>query len=259
MPARDIDLLIDVARAAGRIAERHWKSALDIWDKPGGAGPVTAADLEVNRMMAAELRTARPDYGWLSEETEDTPERLDADRVFIIDPIDGTRAFINGEKNFSHSLAVAENGVVVAAVVYVPMLDALYSATAGEAAQQNGEVIKVCPTNPDTAQILSTKANFIPENWPGGVPEVKRHFRSSLAYRLCLVADGQFDGMLTLRDTWEWDVAAGSLIVAQAGGFVTDRQGAGPRFNSPRPMLRGIVAAEPDLHADLTRRLRPVA
>jgi voltage-gated potassium channel Kch len=122
LPAHDLALLTEAALKAGEIAMRFWKRSPKSWDKGGGHGPVTEADLDVNEMLAAKLLAARPDYGWLSEETEDGAARLAAERVFIIDPIDGTRAFMAGEDTFAHSLAVAEHGRVTAAVVYLPAL-----------------------------------------------------------------------------------------------------------------------------------------
>ena len=106
----DRDLLVAAARAAGKIALHHFRSDPEHWHKPGDAGPVTEADLEVNAMLRDRLRHARPGYGWLSEEDEDSATRLDRERVFIIDPIDGTRSFIAGEEGFSVALAVAERG-----------------------------------------------------------------------------------------------------------------------------------------------------
>jgi len=255
LPASDLSLLIDAARASGAIAQRHWKNSPDVWDKQDGAGPVTEADLEIDQMLTAELRGARPDYGWLSEETDDDAQRLSHEKVFIIDPIDGTRAFIAGERNFSHSLAIAENGRVIAAAVFLPMLDKLYVATSESHALLNNAPIAVSKVAMENANLLAAKPNFDPQHWPGGVPPVKRHFRSSLAYRLCLVAEGAFDGMLTLRDTWEWDVAAGSLIAAQAGATVSDTHGGKPAYNNAHPMLRGMIAAGPDLHSGLRARL----
>ncbi|MFC2968405.1 3'(2'),5'-bisphosphate nucleotidase CysQ [Acidimangrovimonas pyrenivorans] len=257
MPAHDdLALLIEAARAAGEIALRHWRSDPEAWDKPAGAGPVTEADLAVDRMLAAELTAARPDYGWLSEESEDNIARLETERLFIIDPIDGTRAFIAGEETFAHSLAVVENGEVLAGVVYLPALDRLYSAAAGEPARRDGAVLRVSgQAEIAGASMLTTGANLRPEQWPGGVPEIRRAFRNSLAYRLCLVAEGRHDSMLTLRDAWEWDVAAGDLIARQAGAAVTDRFGAALRFNAQHPQTRGVLAAPPALHARLLEKL----
>ena len=252
----DLALLRDAAEAAGRIALRHFGQGPETWDKGGGAGPVTEADLEIDRMLRAELRAARPDYGWLSEETEDGPERLDRPRVFIVDPLDGTRAFLNGEPNFAHSLAVADNGLITAGIVHLPKLGRTYAAASGRGAHRDG--IRIGPTGAahlPGATVLAPKNNFAPEHWRGGTPAIKRHFRASLAYRLCLAAEGRFDAMLTLKDTWEWDVAAGSLIASEAGAVVTTRTGEPPTFNRTHPQLPGIVAAGPKLHAAILARL----
>ena len=119
MPATDdLTLLTDAAREAGKIAAKFFHSSAEKWDKPGGQGPVTEADLAVDAMLREELTSARCNYAWLSEETEDNPDRLGAERVFIVDPIDGTRSFIEGSTTWAHSLAIARNGRVEAAVVY---------------------------------------------------------------------------------------------------------------------------------------------
>lgn len=240
----DIALLIDAARAAGDIAKGYFNASPEVWEKSGGQGPVTEADLHVNRQLSQDLQTARPDYGWLSEETEDGDARLTTERQFIVDPIDGTRAFIEGSKDWAHSIAIAQNGIVTAAVIYLPMHDALYAATIGEGATLNGRPILATPEKAiDTATVLSAKPNLDPKYWATMVPPFKRMFRSSLAYRMALVAEGRFDGMLTLRPTWEWDVAAGALIVTEAGGLVSDQKGKPAIFNNPHPQINGMVAA----------------
>lgn len=235
---------------------RFWRKSPAVWDKGGGAGPVSEADLAVNRMLESELRSARPDYGWLSEETPDTIERLDRERVFILDPIDGTRAFLDGDSSFAHSLAVAEQGRIVAAAVYLPAKDLLFTATRGGPALCNAAAVRVSSAaEAEGATMLTSKATFAPEHWPRGVPPLRREFRASLAWRLCLVAEGQFDAMMTLRPTWEWDVAAGALIVERAGGMVSDRTGGALVFNAPDPRLNGVLAAPAGLHAPLIAAL----
>lgn len=258
MPETDLNLLRDAALASGDIARKFWKKDPDVTDKPDGAGPVTEADLAIDRMLHADLRAARPDYGWLSEETEDDNARLSHDRVFIIDPIDGTRAFINGEKSFSHSLAIAEKGEVIAAAVYLPMRDEMYLAHRDGTATLNGAAIQATSASMQGATVLGTKNNFAAQHWQHDeMPPIERHFRSSLAWRLCLIAQGRFDAMITIRSTWEWDVAAGSLIAQLAGATVTDLAGGQARFNNAHPKLRGMLAAGPGLHQDLITRLKP--
>ena len=256
MPARDLALLTEATREAGRIALRYWRNSPQVWDKGGEHGPVTEADLAVNDMLKAKLLAARPDYGWLSEETPDSADRLAVDTVFIVDPIDGTRAFIAGEETFAHSLAVVQRGKVTAGVVYLPAMDRIYTASETSAPMRDGEMIRASGRDRlEGANILTTKANMVPEKWPGGVPEITRSFRASLAYRLCLAAEGRFDGMLTLRDAWEWDIAAGSLIAERAGAVVTDRLGKALHFNTPGAMAEGVLALPSGLHAEAMARL----
>jgi len=255
VPSSDLTLLIDAARNAGDIAQRFFNAAPEVWEKPGGQGPVTEADLAVNEQLQADLQAARRDYGWLSEETEDGAGRLKTERQFVIDPIDGTRSFIEGAKDWAHSLAVTENGQPIAAVVYLPVRGLLYAAEHGAGATCNGTPIRATAGKPMTdATVLSARPNMDARYWKDGPPPFKRTFRSSLAYRLALVAQGQFDAMLTLRPTWEWDVAAGSLIVTEAGGTVTDQTGQSAKFNNPHPQINGMVAAG-GIHPELITAL----
>lgn len=262
MPAPDDDLalLLAAAETAGAIARRHFGRGGRIRDKGGGQGLVTEADLAVNDHLRRVLRAARPGWGWLSEEDmpHDDPARLGAETLFVIDPIDGTRAFAAGETGFAHALAVVRAGRPVVAVVHLPLRGLTYAAAAGGGAWLNGRPIAPSPrTLPDGARLLTTRASLDPAAWPGGVPAVERHFRPSLAWRLALVAEGAFDAALSLRPAWDWDIAAASLIAAEAGAAVSDATGAPLRFNTAAAQNRGVLAAPPALHAALLRALAP--
>lgn len=251
-PAADLALLTEAARAAGRIAIPFFHGVAQVWHKPDLAGPVTEADLAVDAMLHRTLIEARPDYGWLSEETPDSPARLAHDNVFIIDPIDGTRAFVEGEDTWSHSLAVARHGQIIAAVVFLPLKDRLFSAALGGGAHLNGTPLQASlRTELTGATVLANKWSMEPQYWPDGLPRIDRHFRSSLAYRLALIGEGRFDAMVTFRDTWEWDIAAGTLIALEAGACVTDRHGAALTFNRPKPASAGVIAGGRAVHAGL--------
>ena len=246
----DLVLLLEATQAAGAIARRHFGQGPATWHKSGGQGPVTEADLEIDRMLQARLLSARPDYGWLSEESEDNTARLAARSVFIVDPLDGTRAFLEGQKGFAHALAVARDGRVTAAVVHLPMMGLSYAARAGGGAFLNGRRLVTPPRKGLMgARILAGRDHLAPRHWPGGLPAVERHLRPALAWRLCLVAEGAFDGTVSLHDTWDWDTAAGSLIAEEAGARVTDRFGAPLAFNTPDPRSRGLLAGPPGIHA----------
>ncbi|WP_209504993.1 MULTISPECIES: 3'(2'),5'-bisphosphate nucleotidase CysQ [unclassified Ruegeria] len=260
MPATDLPLLIEAALEAGKIATRYSGTQAQRWDKPDGAGPVTEADLAVNAMLEEKLCAARPGYGWLSEESEDSPERLNRSYAFIVDPIDGTRSFTEGARTWAHSLAVAVDGIVTAAVIYLPMRDLLYAAAQGQGATLNGEKITTSKT-PELlqSQVLAAKPNLDTQHWRNqNVPAFHRAYRPSLAYRMALVAQGRFDAMLTLRPSWEWDIAAGDLIIREAGGVCSDRLGQPLKFNNAHPRLNGVVAASTAIHAQLAAQLDPI-
>ena len=253
----DLDLLAATVQEAGKIASGYWRNNPEVWDKGGSAGPVSEADLHTDRFLRETLTAARPDYGWLSEETEDTPSRLQKTRTFIVDPIDGTRSFLAGERPWAVSAAIADNGGVVAGVVARPMLDLFLSAEKEHGASLYGQPILTSKVDTlEQAQVLLARPAMDASFWQGDVPPIQRHFRPSLAYRLALVAQGRFDGMLTLRSTWEWDVAAGMLIATEAGAIATDRAGKAPIFNNAVPQIDGALVGNPGLHAALSQRLR---
>jgi myo-inositol-1(or 4)-monophosphatase len=253
----DLDLLLHAARSAGDIALRFHGPDTKRWDKPDGAGPVTEADLAVNAELFDVLRGARPDYGWLSEETEDSDDRLTRDQVFIIDPIDGTRSFAAGSRTWALSLAVARHGQITAGVVYLPRRDMMFAAALGHGATLNGVHLQNLATPRDgghtshplaSANVLATAPTIEARHWKHGqAPTFTRAHRPSLAYRMAAVAEGRFDAMITLRPTWEWDIAAGSLILTEAGAHCTTRTGKPMQFNNRDPRLDGVVAGNHDV------------
>ena len=189
--AADLDLILEAAREAGALALRlQADGELKTWRKDGGS-PVTSADIALDRGLRTRLLEARPDYGWLSEETEDDSSRLSAGRVFVVDPIDGTVAFMKGRPWWAVSIAVVEDGEPVAGVLEVPELGETYAARAGAGAWLNGERIRVgerdelqgCAVLAD-ARTLERHAG--PEPWP----EMRIESRNSVAYRMALVASG---------------------------------------------------------------------
>ena len=211
----------------------------------------------MNAALESHLRPARPDYGWLSEETEDGSARLTRDRIFIIDPIDGTRSFADGATSWAHAVAVADHGIVTAAVIYLPRRDLLFAAALGAGATLNDNPISPSITSDFAqAEILAARPVMHAEVWKDGeVPGFTLKYRASLAYRMASVARGRFDAMLTLRPSWEWDIAAGALILSEAGAICTDRTGEEMRCNNPDPRLNGVVAGNPALHPKIIAAL----
>ena len=181
-----------------------------------------------------------------------------ATHVFVVDPIDGTRAFVAGEPTWAHSLAVAENGRVTAACVYLPVRDKMYLAATGRGASLNdGPLAASTADRLDGASVLTPRVSMQDRFWKAGVPAFDRHFRPSLAYRLALVGEGRFDAMLTLRPAWEWDIAAGALIATEAGAAVSDRHGKALTFNSMARQTAGVVTAAARLHPQIIGALHP--
>ncbi|RVV98065.1 3'(2'),5'-bisphosphate nucleotidase CysQ [Mesobaculum littorinae] len=251
MPATDLALLIDAARAAGAIALGHWRQQPKTWSKSDDT-PVTEADLAVDRALHATLTAARPGYAWLSEESPDAPDRAAHERAFIVDPIDGTRSFAAGDEIWAHSLAVCEGGQITAAVVYLPVSDRLYAAARGQGATLNGTRLRVSArAGVAGASLAASRPVLNDRHWQGRAPAFDRRFHPALSFRMCLVAEGQVDAMLSFRETWEWDIAAGALLIAEAGGTVTDSRGGVLQFNSLSRQSRGILGAGPALHGDI--------
>lgn len=251
MRATDLDLLRGAAEEAGEAALRFWRRGPEVREKPGGQGPVSEADLAANAVLEDRLRGGRPGHGWLSEESPDDPLARRTGPVWIVDPIDGTRAFLKGEDDWAVSAALVVDGAPVAGVVHLPAKGVTYAAEAGGGATRDGAPIRVASRPGAVPTVLTTKANLRPDRWPRGAPEMRVRFRPSLAQRLCLVAEGRYDAMLTLRDSWFWDLAAGALIAAEAGARVCDRGGRPLAFAGSDPRTPGCVAAPSALAARL--------
>ena len=257
MQDNDLNLLIQSAQQAGEIAKSMHGTKINKWEKASGQGPVSAADLAVNSMLEDQLRTARPQYGWLSEESEDCINRLQCKSVFIIDPIDGTRNYIKGLDTWALSLAVSTEGQITAAVIYLPMHNLLYSACHKTKSTLNG--IPICTSNRkkiNGALALTNAGSMKSTCWKEQTPpDITRVYRPSMAYRMALIAEGRFDTMFTIYPTWEWDIAAGDLILRKAGAKVTNRRGEPLTFNNKYPKLQGVISANPNLHKALIERI----
>jgi myo-inositol-1(or 4)-monophosphatase len=250
----DRDLLIAAVREAGAIAREGYASVTKTWEKSKG-NPVTETDLAVDRFLNERLRRARPDYGWLSEETADTPERLGACRIFIVDPIDGTLAFIKRKPEFAVCAAVVEDGAPVAAAIYNPITEELFAAAQGLGATLNGAAIRVSARSKlEGCRMLVARDVITHPAWPTPWPPMDIGKRASIAYRMALVANGTYDAMMALSSKYEWDSAAGALIVTEAGGLATTHARTALAYNQPAPTHRSLVCAGPALHEAIMAR-----
>ena len=244
----DLALIAQAAREAGAVALGHFRQSPEVWWKGEGRSPVSAADFAANELIEKILRPARPGYGWLSEETEDSDERLGRDTVFVIDPIDGTRAFINGEATWCVSIAVVHQGRPVAGVLAAPALGEEYQAVAGGAALKNGSPISVSHWAEGEPFRLATAEDMLARFSSGLRPSITRISHvPSLAYRLAMVAEGRIDGTLVKRNSHDWDLAAADLILDRAGGGLTGLDGAPLIYNRPDVKHGVLCAASPAL------------
>lgn len=246
-------------RAAGDIARKYYGGDYKKWDK-GKGQPVTEADLAVDNYLRETLIAARPDYGWLSEETEDDPSRLERETIFVVDPIDGTIAFLKNRPHFTICVALVRDGRPVIGVVLNPVLNECFAANHGEGATLNGEPIQVSGrTSLKGCRMLSDRTMLehpawnTPPNRPW--PPMQIETRNSVAYRMALVASGAFDATLALSAKRDWDMAAADIIVREAGGVVTAHDGAIPRYNGTHAIQPSLIAAGPALHAEILSRV----
>lgn len=252
--AADLELIRAAALEAGALALSERAAGVEVRSKAGGS-PVTSADLAVDALLKDRLLAARPDYGWLSEETADTADRLSKRRIFVVDPIDGTVAYIKDKPWWCVPIAVIEDGAPVAAVVHAPSLGETFEATRGGGARLNGRPISASDVDSlDDASVLADARLLEGPHWPEPWPAMRLEKRNALAYRLALVASGAFDAAIALTPKWDWDVAAGALIAREAGAVVSDHHGRPWRFNRPDPRQASLVCAAPALHPQIVAR-----
>jgi myo-inositol-1(or 4)-monophosphatase len=252
----ELSIATEAARAAGQVLLRFYGGAYRVAEKSVD-NPVTAADLEANETLKSKILGAFPGDGWLSEETADSDERLKQKRVWIVDPLDGTKEFISEIPEFVVCVALVEDGTPRVAVEYNPVRDELFTANKGRGAFLNGTSIHVSKqVDLRHAHVLASRSEEARGEWDAYQEKMHVELTGSVAYKFALVASGRFDATFTLTPKNEWDVCAGSLIVAEAGGMVTDPDGRAIRFNNPSTLLPGLVASNQLLHRAILNTVR---
>jgi myo-inositol-1(or 4)-monophosphatase len=222
-----------------------------------GHDPVTEADRSVDAALRQTL--LREGEGWLSEETADNPSRLDKERVWIVDPLDGTREFVQGLPEFCVSIGFVENGIPVAGGIYNPATRETFLGAVDSGVLYNGQPVRASQrTGLEGALILASRSEVKRGEWkqfengPFKIQEM-----GSVAYKLALVAAGLADITFTLTPKNEWDVVAGAALVKSAGGFVSTLEKTGLIANRRDPLLSGLLASGPFLKAELLSLVEP--
>jgi myo-inositol-1(or 4)-monophosphatase len=245
----DYDFALNAVRQAGALAMSLFRKRVKAWRKADGT-PVSDADIAVDKMLRDRLRAERPGYGWVSEESEATYQG--EERFWLVDPIDGTRAFLSGNPSWCISLALIENGISVLGLIHAPAEARTYGAQRLRGARLNGRTISVSPRQTlEGARLIVSASALKPQHWQEPLPAIERLSLPSLALRLAYVAEGSCEGALALSYKHDWDLAAGDVIIREAKGMMSDLDGAELRYSEHHPPRRGFIAAAPGIHAAL--------
>ncbi len=247
----DLALILSAALEAGQLALSYFGKNPRNWQKQGDS-PVSEADLAVDELLKNRLQAARPHYGWLSEETADTRERLSLQHLFIVDPIDGTRGFLAGTPEWVISIGVVEAGVAVAGVLVQPVTGDVFSASLSGGAWRNQQPIQVgTRTRPEHACAAGLGV-ILPVILPPFAQTLPRI--ASLALRLARVASGDIDIGFARAGAHDWDLAAADIILREAGALLTDFDGIPPVYNQAHTHHSALIAANAALHAAVLQR-----
>lgn len=245
-----LDAVSAIVREAGGIAAARSGTDYRRWEK-GPGNPVCEIDLEVDAFLRERLTALDPEAGWLSEETLDLSDRMERRRLWVVDPIDGTRDYLAGRAGWCVSVALVEERTPLIGVLDAPARGEHWTARKGGGAWRNGERMRVSPRRELAG--ARVPADHLPEADRDLVPVARPN---SIALRIALVAAGEADLVATLRWGFEWDIAAAALIAAEAGATVTGALGQPLAFNSASGEAFGVLVATPAIHAAAVERLR---
>jgi myo-inositol-1(or 4)-monophosphatase len=253
------ELLCDAVREAGELALRMFEAGVDSWDKTDGT-PVSEADLAVDRLLAARLREATPDFGWLSEEAVREDATQSKANVWVVDPIDGTSAYLSGSNHWCVGACLLSQGRPVAAAAFAPAQNRFYEAVLGAGARLNGNVMQVThKSGLDGSRFVAHKSAISQSKWKSPVPQINCAMTTSLILRHCVVATGEYDGAIAFGKKHDWDLAPGDLIVHEAGGRTLDLDARRFVYNRAGTRQNGLMAGSKALLDEISARLHTVA
>ncbi|MEK7237673.1 MAG: 3'(2'),5'-bisphosphate nucleotidase CysQ [Nitrospirota bacterium] len=252
---QELAVLIEAVRKAGAKVRELVRDGFEVQTKPDHS-PVTTVDYEVNRILHEMQRREFPRDGWLSEESPDDPARLDNTRVWIVDPIDGTKALVNRMPEFCISAALIERGAPVVAAILNPSTDELFTAVRGRGLFLNNSRVTLSPPHDFDPVIMVGAREFRSDRWSMLAETTRCRPMYSIAHALAMVAAGRVQATFTIEPEHEWDVAAGVLLIEESGGTVSDGAGKPFAFNQPIPKFRGVISVAATADKDLRAKLQ---
>ncbi|HVN84061.1 MAG TPA: 3'(2'),5'-bisphosphate nucleotidase CysQ [Candidatus Binatia bacterium] len=251
MPRHELTVASEAARAAGAAIRAIYDTPFEVRQKSHD-NPVTEADLQANARIHSLIQREFPRDGWLSEETHDDRNRLTQSRVWIVDPLDGTKEFVQHLPEFCVCISLVENGEPIVAVSYNPIAEEMFVAERGGGLALNGTPAHVTQTTTlKDARVLASRSEDKRREWDVYRSHFTVELTGSVAYKLALIAAGRADATFSLTPKNEWDICAGTLLITEGGGRVTDRAGQPLRFNQPDTRRTGLIATNGRLHAPI--------
>ena len=245
--SNDLELIKSAVKRGGKIALKYFRKNPEVWTK-NNKSPVSEADIAVDKFLFGTLKQSRPDYGWLSEETADNIERLKCDCTFIVDPIDGTREFLNDNDIWTVCIAIIRKGRPYAATIYNPVRDEMFTALSGTGAFLNSNPIEISKSTDLAGARLSAPRKIRKDKIWTEIGFDSKVFIGSLAYRLASIASSQLEAVVARATANDWDIAAADLIIHEAGGTLTDIEGNTLVYNRERTSHPALVAAPEAIH-----------
>jgi myo-inositol-1(or 4)-monophosphatase len=256
---RELEVAISAAKAGGAVVAKYYKGEYEVHEKAPD-NPLTVADTEADAVIKATILAAFPEDGWLSEETRDTTARLSKSRVWIVDPLDGTKEFTQHIPEFCVCVALVVDGVVQVGVSYNPAENLLFAARRGGGTTLNGKPVRcTAETRLAEAVVLASRSEDKRGEWDAFKPRMKVKLTGSVAYKFAQIAAGMADATFSLTPKNEWDICAGTMLVEEAGGVVTDRYGKPLTFNNAKTLLPGLIAASSVLYGPLRDCIKEVS
>ena len=241
---------------AGKLALKWFKKDPEQWKKDDGS-LVSKADIEINDLLNKLLKNKNPEFGWLSEENEDDRSRLNKKITFVVDPLDGTKAFLEGKKEFSISVAIVKNGLPISGIVFSPSTGEMFEAEKNKGSWKNNKKVIISNYNRlEKCKMIAFKPMFSHPAWKEPWPKMDIENRNSIAYRMALVASGQYDAMMALNSKNDWDIAAGDLLISEAGGIVTLHTNKKIIYNTENIKKPSVIGTNKSIHDKIIKRVK---